>query len=122
MTTAASGTIPAAAPRPPDVPDLGYRPVPDVFNLPEGLNFGSCSGVAINSKGRIFVVKRGAHALMEFDRDGRYARSLGDGIFSWPHGLRIDAEDNIWANDGRLHIVVKFNPRGRFLMLRGVKG
>jgi DNA-binding beta-propeller fold protein YncE len=104
------------------VPDLGYRPVPDVFKLPQGVNFGPCSGVAVTSKGNILVFNRGAHALMEFDRTGRYLRSLADGVFTLPHGLRVDADDNIWATDIGSHIVVKMNSKGRILMVLGVRG
>jgi hypothetical protein len=43
-------------------------------------------------------------------------------LFDWPHGLRIDAEDNIWATDGGSHIVLKFSPQGRVLMVLGVRG
>lgn len=104
------------------VPDLGYAPVPDIFQLPEGVNFGPCSSVAVNSKGNILVFNRGAQALMEFDGDGKYLRSLAAGIFTLPHGMRIDAEDNIWATDIGSHIVVKMDPRGRIVMVLGVKG
>jgi len=109
-----------AAPQEP--PDLGYRPVPDIFNLPKGLNFGPCSGVAVNAKGQILVFNRGAHALMKFDRKGNYIRTLAQGVFTNPHGLRVDAQDNIWATDTGSHIVVKMDPRGRILMVLGVKG
>ncbi len=105
-----------------DVPDLGYTPVPDIFKLPQGTNFGACSGVAVNSQGHILVFNRGKHVLMEFDSDGKYVRSLADGVFTHPHGLRVDAEDNIWATDGAAHIVVKMDPDGRVLMVLGVKG
>lgn len=105
-----------------DVPDLGYVPVPDVFKLPPGMNFGPCSGVAVNSKGNLLVFNRGEHALMEFDGRGRFLRSLADSVFTLPHGLRVDGEDNIWATDTGSHIVVKMNPRGRILMVLGVRG
>src|SRR5262249_47764469 len=104
------------------VPDLGYKPVPDPFKLPPGMNFGPCSGVAINSKGNIFVFNRSAHALLEFDSTGKFLRSLAEGIFSNPHGLRVDDEDNIWATDTGSHIVVKMNAKGRVLMVLGMKG
>lgn len=103
------------------VSDLGYVPVPDVFKLPQGLNFGACSGVALDSKGHIYVLNRGVHALLEFDGAGNYLRTLAHDLFSRPHGLRIDAEDNIWATDVGSHIVVKMNPHGRILMVLGVK-
>jgi DNA-binding beta-propeller fold protein YncE len=103
-------------------PDLGYVAVPDVFRLPPNANFGAVSGVAINSKGNIFVLSRGPQPLMEFDASGRYIRGFGEGLFDRPHGLRIDAEDNIWAIDGGGHIVMKFNPQGRVVMVLGVRG
>jgi DNA-binding beta-propeller fold protein YncE len=107
---------------PENAPDLGYKPVPDVFKLPKGLNFGPCSGVAVNSKGHLFVFNRSAHALMAFTGKGRYLRTLAQGVFTQPHGLRVDAEDNIWATDTGSHIVVKMDPLGRILMVLGIKG
>jgi DNA-binding beta-propeller fold protein YncE len=104
------------------VPDLGYVPVADVFKLPPGVNFGPCSGVAVTSKGNLLVFNRGAHALMEFTANGRYLRSLAQGVFVNPHGLRVDAEDNIWATDTGAHFVAKMDPRGRIRMILGVKG
>ena len=103
------------------VPDLGYAPVPDVFKLPQGVNFGACSGVALDSRGHIYVFNRGVHALLEFDGVGNYLRTLAHDVFSRPHGLRIDAEDHIWATDVGSHIVVKMDPRGRILMVLGLK-
>jgi len=107
---------------PENVPDLGYKPVPDIFKLPQGMNFGPCSSVAVTRKGNILVFNRSAHALMEFDGRGRYLRSLADGVFTLPHGLRVDADDNIWATDTGSHIVVKMDSRGRILMVLGIKG
>ena len=101
---------------------LDYIPVPEAFKLPPGANFGGTSGVAINSKGNIFVLHRGPMPLMEFDADGNFIRGLGDGLFERPHGLRIDAQDNIWATDSAGHVVYKFNPEGRILFVLGVKG
>jgi sugar lactone lactonase YvrE len=102
-------------------PPLGYEPVPDIFKLPVGTNFGACSSVAVNSRGHIFVFHRSAQALMEFDAEGTYLRTLVQGVFTRPHGLRIDAQDYIWATDGASNIVVKMDPNGRFIMVLGVK-
>ena len=94
----------------------------DDFRLPPGMNFGGVSGVAINSKGHIFLLHRGPGPLAEFDPDGNFVRAIGDGLFERPHGLRIDAQDNIWATDVGAHVVYKFNPEGRLQMVLGVKG
>jgi DNA-binding beta-propeller fold protein YncE len=107
---------------PENAPDLGYRPVPDIFKLPPGVNFGPCSSVAVNSKGNVLVFNRSARALMEFNGGGRYLRDLAQGVFTLPHGLRVDADDNIWATDTGSHIVVKMDPKGRVLMVLGIKG
>ena len=42
-------------------PDLPFESVPDFFKLPPGMNFGEVSGVAVNSKGHIFVFTRIQH-------------------------------------------------------------
>ena len=43
----------------PVAPPLDYVLAPDAFNLPPGVNFGGTSGIALNSKGHIFVLHRG---------------------------------------------------------------
>jgi len=102
-------------------PALDYAVVADSFSLPAGTTFGSTSGVAINSKGHIFVLHRGPNPLMEFDANGKFIRALGDGLFDRPHGLRIDAQDNIWTTDVRSHVVYKISPEGRVLLVLGVR-
>jgi DNA-binding beta-propeller fold protein YncE len=99
-----------------------YIPVPHEFELPANMNFGSVSGVAINSKGHVFLLHRGPSPLMEFTAEGQFVRALGDGLYDRPHGLRIDAEDNIWTTDVGGHVVYKFNPAGRIQMVLGVRG
>ena len=103
-------------------PPLPYVAVAESFKLPSGANFGGTAGVAFNSKGNIFVIHRGPMPLMEFDPDGHFIRGFGDGLFDRPHGLRIDAHDNIWATDVAANLVYKFNPSGRLEMVLGVKG
>ena len=104
------------------IPDLGYTPVPDIFKLPAGVNFGPCSGVAVNAKNHVLVFNRSENALMEFTSTGDYVRTMGRGVFTNPHGLRIDREGNIWCTDTMAHIVVKMNADGRILMVMGVAG
>lgn len=103
-------------------PDLGYKPVPDFLVPPAGANFGEVSGIALNSKGHIFVFNRSSKPLIEFDGNGKFVRTLGDGIFKSPHGLRIDSNDNIWITDVGLNIVLKLSPEGRVLMVLGRSG
>lgn len=105
-----------------NVPELNYRVVPDIFQLPEGINFGPCSAVAVRANGNILVFSRSEHALMEFNPEGMYLKTMCRGMFDNPHGLKLDSEGNIWATDTVGHIVVKMDPQGRIRMVLGVKG
>jgi hypothetical protein len=104
------------------VPELGYRVVPDFFHAPAGMTVGEASGVALNSKGHIFLFQRVTPMLSEYDEHGTYLRSLGEGLFTHPHGLRIDGDDNLWTTDDGNHLVLKLSPAGRVLLVLGRKG
>ena len=115
------------------VPELQYRSVPDFLHLPPDLYFGEVTGVAVNSKGHIFVFSRGnttgpaygaaAAQLLEFDRDGKFVREIGHNLYAWSyaHTVKIDPKDNIWVTDKGSDVVVKFNPEGRVSMVFGRK-
>jgi len=103
------------------VPELGYRVLPDFFEFPSPLVFGEPSAVALNSSGHIFLFQRVKPMLAEFDERGKFLRSIGDGLFDHPHGLRIDTEDNIWTTDDGNHLVLKLSPSGRVLLVLGRK-
>ena len=105
-----------------EFPALPYVAIAESFKLPPGMNFRGTSGIAFNSKGNIFVIHRGPMSVMEFDPDGNFIRGFGDGLFERAHGLRIDAEDNIWATDVASNLAYKFDPGGRLQMVLGVKG
>ena len=103
-------------------PDLGYLPVPHALGLPAGVAMGAPTAVALNSMGHLVVFNRGEHPLIEFDRDGRFVRAMGEGLYVRPHGMRIDAGDNIWTTDVNAHVVLKMSPEGEVLMTLGVRG
>jgi DNA-binding beta-propeller fold protein YncE len=101
------------------IPKLNYEAVPDFFQLPTGEHFVEVAGVAVNSKGHIYVFHRGKHPLMEFDANGKYLRSIADDLFVTAHTVRVDAEDNIWTTDVGAHVVLKLSPEGRVLLSLG---
>jgi hypothetical protein len=90
------------------------------------------AGVAVNSRGQIFVFCRGgttgpaygaaAAQLLEFDPDGKYIREIGHNLYAWSyaHAVKVD-KDNIWVADKGSDMVVKFSPEGRVLMVFGRK-
>jgi DNA-binding beta-propeller fold protein YncE len=103
----------------PAIPKLNYEGVPDFFQLPAGENFVEVAGVAVNSKGHIYVFHRGKHPLMEFDSSGKFIRSIADDLFVTAHAVRVDAEDNIWTADVGTHVVLKLSPEGRVFLALG---
>src|SRR6202163_3713508 len=63
-------------------PEIPFDSVPNFLKLPKDLYLGEVSGVAVNSKGHIFVFSRGnttgpaygasAAQLLEFGADGKF--------------------------------------------------
>jgi DNA-binding beta-propeller fold protein YncE len=101
------------------IPNLNYEAVSDFFQLPPGEHFVEAAGVAVNSKGHIYVFHRGKHPLMEFDAFGKFIRSIADDLFVSAHTVRVDTDDNIWTTDVGAHLVLKLSPDGRVLLSLG---
>jgi peptidylamidoglycolate lyase len=45
-----------------------------------------------------------------------------ENLFAMPHGLTIDAHDNVWLTDVALQQVYKFSPEGQLLLTLGERG
>jgi DNA-binding beta-propeller fold protein YncE len=115
------------------VPEIPFDSAPNPLKMPADLYLGEVSGVAVNSKGHIFVFSRGnttgpayaatAAQLLEFGPDGRYIREIGKNLYAWSfaHAVRVDKDDNIWAVDKGSDMMIKFNPDGRVAMVFGRK-
>lgn len=115
-----------------NVPEIPFDSVPDFFKLPAGMNFGEVSGVAVNSKGHVFVFTRSntasgpayapaAAQLLEFGPKGEFIREIGRGLYAWSfaHTVRVDRDDHVWAVDKGSDMVVRFNPSGQVVMVFG---
>jgi DNA-binding beta-propeller fold protein YncE len=103
-------------------PDLGYRAVPHGLQLPAGVTMGAPSGVEVTREGHLLVFNRGPFPVLEFDRDGTFVRSMGEGLYIRPHGFRLDPQGNLWTTDVNGHTVIKMNRQGEVLLTMGVKG
>jgi hypothetical protein len=127
------GTAPLLAQAPQtSAPEIAFDAV-KFGNLPPDMYLGEASGVAVNSKGHVFVFSRGnstgpaygasASQLLEFDANGKYVREIGHNLYAWSfaHTVRVDPQDNIWVADKGSDMVIKFSPAGEVLLVFGRK-
>jgi|HubBroStandDraft_1064217.scaffolds.fasta_scaffold00104_30 hypothetical protein len=115
------------------VPEIAFDSVPNPLKLPPDLYFGEVSGVAVNSKGHVFVLSRGnttgaayqaaAAQLLEFGPDGKFLREIGHNLYAWSfaHTVKVDRADNVWVTDKGSDMVIEFDPAARVSMVFGRK-
>ena len=116
--------------------------------LPDGRSWGSVSAVNVDVDGvHIWAGDRcGTNSCAESDVDpivkldpqGNVVQSFGAGHITWPHGMDVDSDGNVWLADARSpnagelertpnapmngHQVVKFSPTGEVLLVLGTPG
>jgi streptogramin lyase len=126
-----------------------YETIEGFLKLPAGRQWGSTSAVQVDIDGTsIWVAERCAgnvnscvlnpelDPILKFDQNGNLVSSFGAGMITWPHGIEVDHEGNVWVTDGRDshsgienptgakygHQVHKFSPTGEHLMTLGEPG
>jgi DNA-binding beta-propeller fold protein YncE len=123
QTRAVTGVLPGPDPKQMEsAPLLAYKPVPAGLTLPDGIKMGASSSVAFDAQGHMWVLNRGEHPLIEFDGEGKFVRSMGEGMFNRAHGMRIAPDGNIWMTDVQGHTVIKMSPKGELLLTLGTRG
>jgi hypothetical protein len=85
-----------------NVASISYDSVPNPVRLPHNMYFGEVSGVAVNSKGHIFVLSRGnttgpayaaaATQLLEFDAKGNLIGEMGKNLYAWSFGHTVKVD------------------------------
>ncbi|MEX1034255.1 MAG: peptidyl-alpha-hydroxyglycine alpha-amidating lyase family protein [Cellvibrionaceae bacterium] len=125
-----------------------YKTVRDWGELPDGRSWGSVSAVHIDIDGKhLWAGDRcGANScagsevdpIVKLDPNGKVVKSFGAGLITWPHGMEVDSEGNVWVVDARApnarelqqfpnatkggHQVIKFSPDGEVLLVIGTPG
>ena len=100
-----------------------YEVAVDWAKMPEGWSFHEVADVAVDSEDRVYVLCRGEHPMIVFDREGTYLESWGKGLFSErPHGVTIGPDDMLYCVDDGLHTVIKTTMDGELLMTLGTAG
>ncbi len=105
-------------------PDLGYQPVKNWGEMPEGYVSGAGMAVAVDGDGNVWYYTRSSHPVMQFDSDGKLLQA-------WPedkalsnhqgaaHGMGIGPDGGVWLVDRETHTVFKFSQSGRALVTLG---
>ena len=118
-----------------------YETIEGWAKLPAGREWGATSAIyPANDGEHIWIAERcGANLcvdsdvdpVMLFDKNGNVVKSFGAGMIVWPHGMYVDADDNVWIADavgyapvpeGVGHTIMKFSPDGELLMRLGKEG
>ena len=102
--------------------EITFDATDNFLKLPAGSYLAEAAGVALNSKGQIFVYTRAgsssghiigpqAATLYQFGPDGKFIRVVKD-LYSmaWAHAVRVDRDDNVWLVDNGSDMVVKLSP------------
>ena len=90
-------------------------------DLPHGWSFKETADVAVDSHDNVYAFNRGEHPMIVFDRNGKFLRSWGEGLFTTPHGVTIGPDDSVYCADTVDHTVRKLTPEGKVLMTLGEK-
>lgn len=97
-------------------PEFGWA------KLPHPMTFKEATSVAVDSEDNVYVFNRGKWPVMVFDRAGNFLSEWGAGEFDRPHGIRTDAEDNLYMADDIAHMIEKRTREGKLLMRLGERG
>ncbi|MCH7940300.1 MAG: hypothetical protein IID13_11245, partial [Candidatus Marinimicrobia bacterium] len=124
-----------------------YQVITHWGELPGGREMGVVTGVQPDPDGEhIWIIERCGsnqcagsplNPIHKLDRDGNTVKSIGAGLFAWPHGFDMDADGNLWITEGAPagdargepgfergmgHQVIKLNQDGEVLMRLGEAG
>ena len=91
-------------------------------DLPGGWSYSEATSVAVDDKDNVYIFNRGEHPMIVLDRNGKFLRSWGEGMFVAPHGVAMGLDDSVFCIDAKGHTVSKYTLEGKLLLSLGVKG
>ncbi len=76
---------------------------------------GGPRGLAVDSKGNVFVADSGNNRIQKFDSSGRFltawgSEGSGEGQFKEPQGIAVDSAGNVYVADTKNNRIQKFKP------------
>ena len=93
----------------------------------QGIEWGQTAGLTIDAEGRLYAFTRKPTPVVEFNTEGRVLKTWGEGLFVFPHGIRVDRNGFLWLTDargreGKGHQVFKYSRDGELLLTLGTAG
>jgi DNA-binding beta-propeller fold protein YncE len=103
------------------IPVMPYKLVEGYFHYPAYYDLARMVGVAIGPKGQIVSLNRGPHPVIEFNADGSFLRSWGEGasLFEGAHVVRFDPQGNLWLVAAADNVIFRFDSEGRTVGILG---
>jgi len=99
---------------------IRYSVVEGWEQLPKGYAHRDVAGVAVDGEDRVYLMCRGDHPVMVYERKGKFLRSWGEGDFTYrTHGIYVAPNGTLFCTDDGNHTVRQFTPEGRLLMTLG---
>ena len=99
---------------------LTYELVDGWEQLPSGYEHRDVAGVACDGEDRVFLICRGDHPIIVYDRKGSFIRSWGEGDFTYrTHGITIGPDGTVFCTDDGNHTIRRFTPEGKLLLTLG---
>ena len=99
--------------------DHVYEAIHPFGTLPQGMNFGNTSHVAVDSADRVYVFQRKDPPVLVFDGDGDLLTAWGNGQVLDAHGVYITLADEIFLVDRDAHEILKFDIEENVLLKLG---
>jgi len=114
-------------------PPTHYEQVKDWPKLPANIQLGEVAGVAVDRNGHVLIFHRPGRGfdpkattklteptVLEIDPiSGKLLNSWGANMFLVPHGISVDAQNNIFLTDVGLQQVFKFTHDGKLIFALG---
>ena len=99
--------------------DYTYRVEKPFGELPDGMQLGNVSSVAVDSRDRVYVFQRKDPPVLVFDPEGNLLSAWGEDILTDAHGIHFTPEDELFLVDKDSHEVLKCTADGRVLLRLG---
>ncbi len=99
--------------------EMGFKVVEGWSKLPDGWSFGHVIGCAVDADDNVYVLNRGEHSMVIFDREGNLMSSWEIQLPT-SHGLHIEG-DVAYVADYHRHTVQNFTLNGELLETWGTE-